>query len=143
MAMLSNPAFGPRVALIYMTIGSLIDVWTGVIWYYFIYSNPEPVSHTTHFLVTAFLLTGATLMALGLFLGPLGQYARKAELPPKEAEKKEEAIQQTAAATPHPVAPGMAPGMMPGMVPGAGQVVPPGYVAPGAPPVPAAPAPQV
>jgi len=107
MSMLSNPAFGPRLAVAYVTIGALIDVWTGV-WYY-AFSQPSAqggLSSNQWFWVTGFFLTGLTLMIIGLLIGPLGQYARKSEMPPPEAAPTEAQIQATAAATPHPVVPG-------------------------------------
>ena len=110
MGMLSKPAFGPRVALIYVTIGSLLDVWTGV-WYFFqVRGHAQTEESSAMFWVTGLFLTGLTLIFLGLILGPLGQYARKAELPPVEAEHREQSIQQTAAAVPQVVAPGVPPG---------------------------------
>ena len=39
MPLLSKPAFGPRTAIIYITIGSLIDVWTAV--WYFTYARDD------------------------------------------------------------------------------------------------------
>jgi len=112
MSMLSNPAFGPRLAVAYVTIGALIDVWTGV-WYY-AFSHPSApgggLPANQWFWVTGFFLTGLTLMIIGLLIGPLGQYARKSEMPPPEAAQSEAQIQATAAATPHPVVQGQ-PGM--------------------------------
>src|SRR3954463_1645521 len=104
MSMLSNPAFGPRLAVAYVTIGALIDVWTGV-WYYS-YVQGGGLSNNAWFWVTGFFLTGLTLMVLGLLIGPLGQHARKSELPPDEAKRPEAQIQGTAAATPNPVVQG-------------------------------------
>jgi hypothetical protein len=122
MGMLSKPAFGPRVALIYVTAGSLLDVWTAVWYFYQVRGNPT-VSNNAYFWLTGLFLTGLTLIFLGLILGPLGQYARKAELPPPGAEHREQAIQQTAAATPNPMMPNYPPGMVPGY-PQAAQVPP-------------------
>jgi hypothetical protein len=125
--MLSHPAFGPRVALIYVTTGALTCVWTAV--YYFAYgrgkmSDGNPADdNTTWFWVVGFFLTGIVLIVLGLFLGQLGREARKAELPPEEVTKDEKDINQTAAATPHPVVP--TPGMVPGMAPQVPQPVAP------------------
>lgn len=104
MSMLSNPAFGPRVALIYVTVGALIDVWTAV--YYFTVARDREITNVTWFWLSGLFLTGLTLIVLGLVLGPLGRAARKAELPPPEAAPSEAAIQSRAAGTPHPVAPG-------------------------------------
>jgi hypothetical protein len=130
MSMLSHPAFGPRVALIYVTTGALIDVWTAV--YYFAYgrgkmSDGDPANDNTIWFWTAgFFLTGLVLILLGLFLGQLGRAARKAELPPVEAMRDEKQINQTAAANGQVVVP------QPGLVPPAPavppQVAPAGYV---------------
>jgi hypothetical protein len=97
MAILSHPAFGPRTALMYVTGGLLLDVWTAV--YYFAFVS-GPVSNMTWFWLIGLFLTGLVFIALGLLLGPLGRAARQAELPPAEAIQAEAAIQQTAAANP-------------------------------------------
>jgi len=110
MSMLSNPAFGPRLSVAYVTIGALIDVWTAVWFFAFARSGGSGVglTPTAWFWVTGFFLTGLTLIVLGLLIGPLGQYARKSELPPVEARQPEAQIQATAAATPNAVVPGQA-----------------------------------
>jgi hypothetical protein len=102
MSLLSNPAFGPRVALIYVTAGALIDVWTAVYYFAFARGRLEENSNTWFWVVGLFC-TGLTLIVLGLLLGPLGRAARKAELPPDEALPAESQLQHAAATTPHPV----------------------------------------
>ncbi|HVK18588.1 MAG TPA: hypothetical protein VM533_16760 [Fimbriiglobus sp.] len=138
MSMLTNPAFGPKVALIYVTTGALIDVWTAV--YYFAFGrgklsdgNPADDSNTW-FWVAGFFLTGLVLMILGLVLGPLGRAAREAELPPREATREEAQIKAQAAANPNPVVASQATGLAPPVM----APVPAATVAPG---VPAAPQP--
>jgi hypothetical protein len=96
MPVLSHPAFGPRTALGYVTVGALMCVWTGV-WYW---TRESDLSRSSWFWVAGLFLTGATLIFLGLILGPLGRVARRAELPPPDALRAEAAIQQTAAANP-------------------------------------------
>jgi len=96
MPVLSHPAFGPRTALGYVTVGALMCVWTGV-WYW---TRDYEISRPAWFWVSGFFLTGLTLVFLGLILGPLGRAARHSELPPTEALQAEAAIQQTAAAHP-------------------------------------------
>lgn len=103
MAILSNPAFGPKMSLTYITIGTLLDVWVGVWYFSFIRQEPGPLDSTTFFWLTGLFLTGLTLVLIGLFVGPIGRQARRAELPPSGYANKEAAIQQTAAATPHPI----------------------------------------
>ena len=100
MAILSQPAFGPRASLTYITTGMLLDVWT-VVWY-FAFEHGKVISNPTWFWLVGLFLTGVTLVVIGVLLGPIGQAARKAEMPPTEAVHAEERIQQTAAA--HPAA---------------------------------------
>lgn len=114
MAILSHPAFGPRTALAYITVGSLMDVWTAVWYFAFIRGSNHTISDTTWFWLLGLFLTGLTLIILGMALGPIGQAARRAEMPPAEAANAEAAVQQIAAANPAPVVgyppPGLAPG---------------------------------
>ena len=98
MPLLSKPAFGPRTAIIYITIGSLIDVWTAVWYFTYARDNEGNISRNTWFWLAGLFLTGLTLIVIGFFLGQIGRAARRAELPPKEAQPDEAAIQQTAAA---------------------------------------------
>lgn len=116
MPLLSNPAFGPRTAIIYITVGALIDVWTAVWYFAFVRGVEGGLSRNTQFWLWGFFLTGLTLVLVGLFLGRIGRAARKAEMPPKEATQAEAEIQATAAATPHPVIPGA--GVVPNMAAG-------------------------
>ena len=75
-----------KMAVIYITVGALIDVWTGV--YYFLIlrpqaaQNPENGSQTSFFWVLGFFLTGLSLLVIGLLVGRIGQAARKAEVAP-------------------------------------------------------------
>lgn len=111
MPLLSKPAFGPRTAIIYITVGALIDVWTGVWYMTYARDNSGNITRNTWFWLAGLFLTGLTLIVIGFFLGRIGRAARKAELPPKEAQSDEAAIQQTAAAVPHPVIGGAVPGV--------------------------------
>ena len=105
MPILSNPAFGPRTALGYITGGLLLVIWTVV--YYFAFIRPEGVTtNTARFWLLGLSSTGVVLILLGSFLGPIGRAARQVELPPPEALRTEAAIQQTAAAHPNPVVAG-------------------------------------
>ena len=100
MPILTQPAFGPRTALIYVTVGALIDVWT-LVWYF---TRERALSGTEQFWVIGLILTGLTFVVLGLFLGQLGRAARRAEMPPPEVAQAEANIQKTAAANPPAVA---------------------------------------
>jgi len=139
MPMMTKPSFGPRVAIAYITTGALMGVWVAV-WYFFFTRYESESPRYELFLLTGLFLTGLTLVVIGLFLGHIGQQARRAEMPPPEAEKEEARIQQTAAATPHPVAPVGAAPMMAGtpVAPGAAVINP---MMPASAATPAAPAP--
>jgi hypothetical protein len=137
---MSRPAFGAPTAIFYITVGALIDVWTAV-WYFTFARNDEGnIARNTWFWLAGLFLTGLTLIIVGVLIGEIGRSARKAEIPPPEVKEEEAAIQQTAAAVPHPI---MVGGMSTGPMPTAPMmpVQPPG-VMPAAPPVvPAAPPP--
>ena len=94
MPILTQPTFGPRTALIYVTIGALIDVWT-LVWYY---TRDRALTNSEQFWVVGLGLTGLTLIVLGLLLGQIGRAARRAEMPPPEVAQAEAEIQRTAAA---------------------------------------------
>lgn len=121
MPILSQPAFGPKLSIAFITGGALIDVWV-LVWRYTI--APPALSPTQSFLFWGLLLTGATFLIIGAFLGSIGRAARKAELPPTESTTQAEAnVQAAAAQNPNPAV--------------AGAMLAPGVV--GAPAVPAAP----
>jgi hypothetical protein len=106
MAMLSKPSFGPRTAIIYITVGALIDVWTAVWYLAFARPGQGTITSNTQFWLWGFFLSGLTLILVGLFLGHIGRSARRAELPPPETTPAEAQIQTTAAAHPNPVVAG-------------------------------------
>ncbi len=93
MSLLSHPSFGPRTALGYVTVGSLSDVWT-LVWYF---THESELTPTGQFWVIGLILTGLVFVSLGLLLGPLGRWARQAELPPVQAIGAEADIQMIAA----------------------------------------------
>src|SRR6516162_1180869 len=85
MAMLTKPSAAAKMALAYITIGSLLIVWTGV-WFVFFGRNLDYHEHERiWYFSTALLLTGFTLLVIGLALGRIGRAARHAEMPPPEA----------------------------------------------------------
>jgi hypothetical protein len=99
MPILSQPAFGPRTALAYVTGGTLLCVWT-LVWYF---TRDSEMTRSQWFWIAGLFLSGVTFVFLGMVLGPLGRHARQAEMPPMDVTNAEAAIQQTAAAHPTPV----------------------------------------
>jgi hypothetical protein len=80
---LSKPSGAAPASLIYITLGALMAVWSGI---WFMYQRNNAIStHSGQFYICmGFLVTGIVLVAIGLSLGPLSRMARHAELPPQE-----------------------------------------------------------
>jgi hypothetical protein len=95
MPVLTKPSSAFSTSLIYITVGTLLDVWTIVSWIFY-----PPTSELGHFLLVGFLVTGIAVLAIGLFLGPIGRAARHAELPPAEVTESVAHTDQTTAANP-------------------------------------------
>lgn len=134
MPLLSKPSFGPRTSIIYITIGSLIDVWT-VVWFFtYARGNSGAISRDAWFWLAGLFLTGLTLIVIGVLIGEIGRKARKAEMPPPDVQNQEATIQETAAANPQPVVAGGTVGGMPvtntAPAPGAPGVIVPAPAAP-------------
>ncbi len=66
-------------SLIYITVGTLTAVWTIVYWAF-----NAPATRTGYLWVVGFLMTGLSLLAIGLVMGLLGRAARITESPPVE-----------------------------------------------------------
>ncbi|MBX9622686.1 MAG: hypothetical protein K2X82_02620 [Gemmataceae bacterium] len=141
MPIMSQPAFGPKLSIGFITGGALFIVWT-LVWRYTIKSGQD-LTPNEQFFFYGVLLTGATILTIGAFLGSIGRAARKVELPPTDETTRAEAnVQAGAAANPNPGVAGavMAPGMA-GVAPAAaGMPVAPVPAAPPAPPAGTAPA---
>jgi|GEM_PF-1576982 len=138
MPLLSKPSFAPPTALFYITLGALLDVWT-VVWYFWFARDQQGyISSNTWFWLSGLFLSGLVLLLIGFYLGRIGRAARKAEAPPPEVQTQEAAIQQTAAATPHPVVTGAGAAVPGQAVPMAGTTMPmnPALAPPAAPPAP-------
>lgn len=127
MPILSKPANAAYLAITYITVGALFDVWT-LVWY--LYLRHGGYDGPLYYVCGGFALTGLTLLLIGFSLGQIGRSARNAELPPKEAMPASAVSEQTAAAHP-PVVLAAAPPAVPGNA-----AVPP---AAGAPPIATAP----
>jgi hypothetical protein len=82
MAILTKPSAEARVALVYITGGALLGVWSSV-WYLYMRESP-PESAVPYYFCAGFLLTGLILIAIGFGVGHIGRAARRAELPPPE-----------------------------------------------------------
>ena len=67
MAMLTNSSAAVPISLIYITVGSLLDIWTisSLVYY-------PPSSDWGKFMVIGFLVSGIALLMIGLLLGRIG-----------------------------------------------------------------------
>jgi hypothetical protein len=67
------------MAVIYITVGALIIVWTGV---YFIHLTRIEASENAYLWCAGFFFSGVVLMAVGFAVGHIGRSARQAEVTP-------------------------------------------------------------
>jgi hypothetical protein len=81
MPLSTQPSPATRTALTYITIGALMVVWSGL-WFWYLWHNPSDTS-LVYYLCTGLMLTGITLVVIGLGLGQIGWSARHADLPPE------------------------------------------------------------
>ena len=68
------------MAIVYITIGAIMDVWSGL-WYFYMHRH-EPGADGPYFWCYGFFLTGLTLIIIGLALGRIARAARHDEAPP-------------------------------------------------------------
>jgi hypothetical protein len=66
-----------RAALIYITVGALTVIWTGV-WYGYLINNP-PVE-SAYYWCTGFLVTGLTMLFIGSGMAMISRSTRHADL---------------------------------------------------------------
>src|SRR5437667_6323304 len=96
MPLITRPSSAARLAVVYITIGALTDVWSGI-WYRYLSLHP-PANEATWYMCYGFLLSGLILVVIGLGIGRIGREARHAELPPEEVTTALSRAEQDAAA---------------------------------------------
>lgn len=75
----SKQATSATMAVAYITVGALVDVWS-VIWYVYLYRNGA--SDNLFLVCYGLLFTGIVLMGIGLLLGRIGRASLDAEVAP-------------------------------------------------------------
>ena len=80
----NNKNSGASTALVYVTLGALLAVWSGV---WFLYENNlEHPSRGVFYICSGLLLTGISLLMIGFFVGSMSRKAHEVEIA-KEAAK--------------------------------------------------------
>jgi hypothetical protein len=106
----NKPSAAARMALAYITLGALTVIWTGVWWAYL--RTQEVASVNPYYYCVGLMLTGFTLLVIGLALGRIGRAARPADVGgvevPGHGTKPAETVPVTAAPAPPPAPPGTA-----------------------------------
>jgi hypothetical protein len=92
-----------RTALIYITVGALIVIWTGV-WFVYLRNNP-PETTNVYYLIGGLAVTGATFLGIGFGLGRIGRAARHADMPAEVTPSALSVPPASPAASAIPVAP--------------------------------------
>ncbi len=101
----AKPSLAARLAIYYITIGALLDVWSAL--YYAFYLHTAEVGQR-HFWCVGFFATGLTLMLIGFTLGRIGRAARHADLLPEPPKAQPAPAAPPPAAIPAAVPPGAA-----------------------------------
>jgi hypothetical protein len=78
----NQPSAAARTALAYITVGALAVIWSGV-WYLYLRNYP-PERVGAFYWCGGFMVTGITLVGIGLALGRIGRSAQRADLPPQQ-----------------------------------------------------------
>ena len=97
MPLMSKPASEAKIALLFVTLGSVMLVWSGV-WY--LYQHNQEGAGTPpweEYTCYGSLGTGAVLLIIGLAVGRIARAARQAEMPPEEITHAEGQIAHEAA----------------------------------------------
>jgi hypothetical protein len=81
MPLYTQPSPAARTALTYITLGALMVVWGGL-WSWYLWHHPTD-NTVVYYLCTGVILTGVTLLVIGLAIGQIGWAARHADLPPE------------------------------------------------------------
>ena len=86
---LSKPSKAAHMAILYVTIGALLMVWSGV-WYAWMMHTTAPDPNQPHndgylYLCYAIFFSGLTLFVIGFALGRIGRAGRTAEMPPESS----------------------------------------------------------
>ncbi len=88
----SKPSSAAPTALVYITIGSLLTVWSGV---WFLYENNTEGSHRGIFYICGgLLLTGIAMLAIGFSIGKLHKKAQEGEFAAQANAAQAAAAQQ-------------------------------------------------
>jgi len=70
-----------RSALIYITAGAIVVIWT-LVWYVYLHNNP-PETNSAFYWAAGFLMTGLAMILIGFGLGRISRVAQGADLPPQ------------------------------------------------------------
>lgn len=123
LSLLRSPSRSASTAVMYVTIGVLMMIWTGV-WYYAAHESwaQEDGQTWQKYLCIGLFLSGLAVTVIGLLVGQIGGAAKDADNTVGVAQSG------PVMAAPQMVQPGM---VQPGMVAQPGMVMQPGMVQPG------------
>jgi hypothetical protein len=85
---LSKPSSAAPASILYITLGALLTVWSGI-WYAYLLHTGSSSAGLGYVCMGCFV-SGLVLLVIGLALGPIARLSRHAELPPPEATETPE-----------------------------------------------------
>ena len=81
----SSQTQSARMAVIYITVGALIDVWTALYYFLKYEKNPDGSHDNSLFWIAGFFFSGLALLIIGVLVGRIGRAAGQAEVAPSTA----------------------------------------------------------
>jgi hypothetical protein len=81
MNILTNITSATRAALLYITVGAVMTVWSAIYYTYLNNHPPAQGNDVPWYVCSGFLLTGIALFVIGCAVGWIGRAARQAEVP--------------------------------------------------------------
>jgi hypothetical protein len=98
---LHQPSRGATLSLGYITVGTLMMIWTGL-WYWRLRSlaEPPPPESLQNLMCLGFFLSGLALVVIGLLVGRIGSEAKNADVPLGQIQAAAVTPQANSAAAP-------------------------------------------
>jgi len=79
-----KPSSNGPTALVYITIGALLSVWSAI-WFFYEQNNPN-ASRGVYYICAGLLLTGIALLVIGFGVGRIAHRAQDAEIAQESAK---------------------------------------------------------
>jgi hypothetical protein len=77
---LHQPSQGAKYSLYYITVGSLVVIWSAI-WFYYLRQSEVPAGDSRYYVCTGLFLSGIAVLVIGTLVGRIGQEGKSADVP--------------------------------------------------------------